>query len=178
MDYLIVSDAHGDIGILRELFTYYRSKVSAIFYAGDSELMANDPVFAGINTVRGNMDFDPAFKNEVVYHDEMTTIFMAHGHLFDTNYTLTNLLRAGRANHADVIVTGHTHQLGVEWFDNTLILNPGSISSPRGTYRDIGGTYAILSVTDTETKVVFYNRQRHAIPNLTFTWKNRENNAK
>lgn len=171
MDYLIVSDAHGDIAILRELFTHYRSKMSAMFYAGDSELMANDPVFAGVKTVRGNMDFDSTFKNEVVYNDELTTIFMAHGHLFDTNYTLTNLLRAGQANHADVIVTGHTHQLGVEWFDNTLILNPGSISAPRGQYRDIGGTYAILSVTENDIKVTFYNRQMQAVPNLSFTWK-------
>lgn len=171
MDYLVVSDAHGDMAILRELFTHYRSKMSAMFYVGDSELMANDIVFSGVKTVRGNMDFDATFKNEVVYNDDLTTIFMAHGHLFDTNYTLTNLLRAGQANHADVILTGHTHQLGVEWYDNTLILNPGSISAPRGQYRDIGGTYAILSVTETEIKVTFYNRHMQPVPNLSFNWK-------
>jgi len=172
MKYLLVSDAHGDVAILRALFNHYRHDVDGMFYAGDSELMANDPVFEGVKTVRGNMDFDPAFKNEVIERGDLATIFMAHGHLFDTNFTLSNLLAEGKRQNANIIVTGHTHQLGVEWFGDTLIINPGSISAPRGKYRDIGGTYAILTITDEEIGVTFYNRQMQAVPNLSFTWKN------
>lgn len=171
MDYLLVSDAHGDIGILRQLFSTYRGKVTAMFYAGDSELLARDSVFNDVQTVGGNMDYDPAFSEDVLYVDDLSRIFMAHGHLYDTNYTLDALLAAGQKRDADFIVTGHTHQLGVEWFGNTLVINPGSISAPRGQYRDIGGTYAILSVTEKDIKVTFFDRQMNPVPNLSFVWQ-------
>ena len=37
-----------------------------------------------------------------------------------------------------------THQLGVEVINGKLLLNPGSISYPRGKYTAIGGTFAIV----------------------------------
>lgn len=172
MNYLLVSDAHGDATVLQTLFNHYRDKTDAMFYAGDSELLANDAVFSGVQTVRGNMDFDPNFQEEIVYQDALTTIFMAHGHLYDTNYTLDYLLAAGEKQHANVIVTGHTHQLGVEWYGPTLVINPGSISAPRGEFRALGGTYAVLTVTESNIEVTFYNREMHAIPALSFKWQN------
>lgn len=45
MQYLFVSDAHGDRDILVTLFTKYRGVVTQIFYNGDSELPASDNVF-------------------------------------------------------------------------------------------------------------------------------------
>ena len=38
MDYLIVSDTHGDRQILADIIAHYKGHVRAMFYNGDSEL--------------------------------------------------------------------------------------------------------------------------------------------
>ena len=45
MDYLIISDAHGDRQILEDVVNHYRGKVKAMFYNGDSELSRSDELF-------------------------------------------------------------------------------------------------------------------------------------
>ena len=52
-------------------------------------------------------------------------------------------------------------------FDDKLFINPGSISLPKGPHMAIGGTYAVLTVSDTAYSVAFYNRQHEEIPALT-----------
>lgn len=166
--YLFISDAHGDRDILTQIFTANKDQVTQIFYNGDSELPANDEVFDDVITVAGNMDFDRKYELTNHYQTKEQSIFQTHGHLLGVNYSLTKLILAAKAVNAQIVTFGHTHQLGVEVADNMLIINPGSISQPRGKYAHLGGTYAIVTVDASTYDVQYYNRAMVAIPDLHF----------
>lgn len=56
------------------------------------------------------------------------------------------------------MIFGHTHQLGVEEHAGMIVLNPGSISQPRGQFANLGGTYAIVTFTSDQIHVDFLKR--------------------
>lgn len=167
MKYLFVSDAHGDIEILKKIFSVYNKQVNKIFYNGDSELLASDALFTNVLAVQGNMDFDQAFPIENVYQGTDITIFQTHGHLLSVNFTLNELINVGQKNNASVITFGHTHRLGVEKIGDIVLLNPGSISQPRGVYAKYGGTFAVLTVEDKNYKIEYFDRNLTLLNELT-----------
>ncbi len=164
--YLVaVSDTHGDADILKQIAARHRD-AAAFFYAGDSELAASDPLFQTYTAVMGNMDFDRDFPLTVTEQLPGLKVFMTHGHRYGVNFTLDELLAAGRAEDADLILFGHTHQLGVEKHGNTVVLNPGSISQPRGEFASLGGTYATVAWTATSLAVTYRTRDGQAVSKL------------
>ena len=64
----------------------------------------------------------------------------------------------GAAAGADVVCFGHTHQLFAGVDRGILLVNPGSISLPRGQFATIGGTFAVVQVTPKQFTVDFYDR--------------------
>ncbi|MDE3281818.1 metallophosphoesterase [Lacticaseibacillus parahuelsenbergensis] len=157
MKILAVSDTHGDREILATILKQ-QPDLDGYFYAGDSELPADDSLFQTYHAVEGNMDFDPNFPMSVTTTIKGITIFMTHGHRFGVNFGLDKLMAAGEAAHAQLVIFGHTHQLGVEERAGMVILNPGSISQPRGQFANLGGTYATVSWTDDKVHVDFLKR--------------------
>jgi len=157
MQILAVSDTHGDAAILQRLLDRHPN-LDGYFYAGDSELAANNPLFATYHAVAGNMDFDPDFPLTVTETIDGVTVFMTHGHRYGVNFGLGDLVAAGQDAHANIILFGHTHQLGVEMHDGMLVLNPGSISQPRGAFAHLGGTYALITATPTAFDVSYRTR--------------------
>ncbi|MCT4396231.1 metallophosphoesterase [Periweissella beninensis] len=167
MQYLFISDAHGDIKILEKIFKAFNVRSTQIFYNGDSELAANDPVFLNVLTVKGNMDFDSQYAKKNIYVGTEVTIFQTHGHLYDVNWTLAELIKTAKKNNAQIVTFGHTHQLGVEKIEDLLVINPGSISQPRGTYAKYGGTFALLTVTPESYIVEYFDRDLTLLNELT-----------
>lgn len=165
MKVLVVSDSHGDREILVELIERYKDKVDQLFHCGDSELEATDSVWDSMLTVRGNMDFDDDFAMTQTIEVQNQRIFMAHGHRLDVNYTMQELVFAAKEEHANYAFFGHTHQAGVEQINNVVVLNPGSISEPRGSYPF--PTYAIIENDDSQVTVTYYNRTHEAIEQLS-----------
>ncbi len=170
MKCLVVSDSHGDRDILVQLLAAYRGKVDAFFHCGDSELAADDAVFDEMAVVRGNMDFDDQFPAVVTQTVAGVPVYMTHGHLVGVNMGLSYLLADAKAANAQLVFFGHTHQLGVERHDGMLVLNPGSISLPRGEFTRLGGTYAIVTTDSKGVSVQYYDRQRRAVPELAFNF--------
>lgn len=168
MELVIVSDTHGDRAIL-ESIQQQHPHADAYLYAGDSELAASDSIFETYQAVQGNMDFD-AFPMTRTIEVAGITVFMTHGHRFGVNFDLTQLIAAGQEVGAQLIVFGHTHQLGVERHDNMVVLNPGSISQPRGQFADIGGTYAVVTGDRHALNVQYLNRQSQVQPGLSRTF--------
>lgn len=166
MKILAISDNHGDRQILQTVFEAYRSQVDAIFHCGDSEMTKDDPLFKGVNVVKGNNDFGPDFPNELQLKVADTKIFMTHGHLYDVSMSLTRLDLKAREIGASVVLFGHTHQLAAEMSQGRLYVNPGSISLPRGEYASIGGTFAIIEVQPAQMTVDFYDRKLDQIDQL------------
>ncbi|MDF7626993.1 YfcE family phosphodiesterase [Lactobacillaceae bacterium L1_55_11] len=170
--FLIVSDIHGDRKILEQIIQKWSGQVDGIFYNGDSELAANDPVFDGVSTVIGNMDDDPDFVDARATTIDGITFFQTHGHLYDATVpgqwaNLSEMDEAANEAGAEVVLFGHTHLEGAEVYDHKLFINPGSIRLPKGPHADLGGTYAVLTADDQHFVVTFYNRQQEPVPSLT-----------
>lgn len=168
MKILVVSDSHGDRDILVQLLNAYQGQVDGFFHCGDSELRRDDTVFAKMNVVQGNMDFDNQLADEISTTVAGVPVYMTHGHLVEVNLGLSHLLANAQAQHAQLALFGHTHQLGVERHGGVLMVNPGSISYPRGEFTRLGGTYALIEVTATAMDVHYYTREMQAVPELKF----------
>lgn len=165
MKVLVVSDSHGDREILVELIERYKDKVDQIFHCGDSELEATDSVWDSMMTVRGNMDFTDEYKLTQIADVKNERIFMAHGHRFNVNYSMQALVYAAEAENADYAFFGHTHQAKSEKINNMIVLNPGSISEPRGHYQV--PTYAIVKSDKFQIVVTYYDRAHKTIQDLS-----------
>ncbi len=165
MKLLVVSDSHHEQDCLLRLKEKYENKVDAMIHCGDSELEKDDPAIQGFQTVRGNCDFGADFPNDLVTQVGDYRIFVTHGHLYNIKMTLMNLRYRARELDADFVFFGHSHELGAELIDQTLILNPGSISLPRGQIRV--KTYALIESVPEGVCVKFMDEDDQELTELT-----------
>ena len=71
--------------------------------------------------------------------------FVTHGDMYSVNWGIDRLCYRGAEVLADVCVYGHTHIPLIDNYNGMIIMNPGSLSSPRGgsTY-----SYGIVKIED------------------------------
>lgn len=166
MKYLVVSDNHGDREILVDIVKQRAGEMDVLFHCGDSELEADDQLWETFDVVKGNCDFVRGYERVKVIDTGCDRVFLTHGHLYDVNMGLERLAYATQEAEATIVLFGHTHCLGAEYVSHQLFLNPGSISQPRGKYRDLP-TYAIINSDDTRYEVTYYNRSHDKQDDLT-----------
>ena len=171
MRFVVVSDSHGDRDILVQLVAQYQDQPVTMLHCGDSELTTDDPLFNQMTVVQGNMDFNGQFPAQVVVPVANERIFLTHGHLYGVNGDLMRLLLAAQESQANLAFYGHTHQLACEMHEGVLLLNPGSIAQPRGQFRDLKGTYAVVDVTPDQYQIQYYNRRFEPVSQFHFTFK-------
>lgn len=155
--WLVISDSHRNRDAIEE--SYHRAgDVSAVLHAGDEtsdaewfSSMTQVPVYS----VAGNWDKvngrHPMSRLIPVFG---THAYLTHGHQFGVKDGTANLLKSAIASAASVAVYGHTHIASVSVERQVLVINPGSLSTPRGrTIR----TYAIVTSTHqpNPSRVVF-----------------------
>ncbi|NLK45252.1 MAG: metallophosphoesterase [Treponema sp.] len=160
---LAVSDTHGAVKELEAILRAFCADCDAFVFMGDGvsdvlaclERAAQDeelleilpPVVA---FVRGNGDADSYFVNRIE-NDNIVQIAMqvpdrqmlkiagrnlliVHGHRHGVDLGTETLTAAVEAMDADIVFFGHTHRPFFEEINASLILNPGSISRPRGGF--------------------------------------------
>lgn len=169
--FLVVSDNHTDRDILTKIAEVYQNRVDLMIHCGDSLLEKTDPLCERYQVVEGNCDFPGNFVNEQLLITSVGQVFFSHGQHYYVNFGMSDLMAVAQKNQADFCFFGHTHQLKVEYQEGCLFLNPGSISFPRGKYRQIGGTFAIVTVTVDRIVVNFYDRRFSIINELTHEFK-------
>ncbi|WDF83403.1 metallophosphoesterase [Lacticaseibacillus pabuli] len=169
MKILAVSDTHGDAQILKELLIQYPD-FDGYFYAGDSELQSSDDLFKTYQAVEGNMDWDTGFPMTIDVTVKGVNVFMTHGHKYGVGIGLDRLVAAGREQGAQLIIYGHTHVALAEQHEGIVVVNPGSISQPRGELANLGGTYALIEFKD-GTATVEYGGRKGMLPQLNRTFK-------
>lgn len=151
MKLVFISDIHGSITYAeraKEIFNRelgdYLIILGDILYHGPRnplpEGYAPKDVVEVLNTladkivaVRGNCDADvdqmllsfPMMSDYSIILHEGKRIFITHGHIYNED-NLPNL------QEGDVIIHGHTHLLGEKLVDGIIIINPGSITLPKG----------------------------------------------
>ncbi|MFT8325376.1 YfcE family phosphodiesterase [Oenococcus sicerae] len=175
MNYLIFSDTHGDRQEFEAILHRYQHdpEIAAIFYNGDSEFDDSDPIWQGIHTVLGNMDFYDGYPIENVYKNQKDDIiiYQTHGHLARVADGLQMLDELAEKQQANIVLFGHTHVVFTGEYDHKLFINPGSTTYPRGPRREIGGTYVILTVSAKKFVVRYFARDFQEIASLQQTFK-------
>lgn len=160
MTYMFASDIHGSAWCCRRLLEEYRrSGADRLILLGD--LLYHGPrndlpkeyapkeVIAMLNeikdeiyAVRGNCEAEvdqmvlefPVMADYAVMVLNGLTFYATHGHVYNQEHLPP--MKAG-----DILIHGHTHLLKAESFGTGYILNPGSVSIPKGGNP---ATYAIL----------------------------------
>ena len=131
MQLLIMSDTHGDKSIISKVKAYYPN-ADVYIHCGDSELEYGDEALTDFYYVRGNCDRYTQFAEEQIVTAEDRIIYVTHGHLYNVKSTLMPLSYRAQEVNASIVCFGHSHLLGAEKIGDTLFLNPGSLTAPRG----------------------------------------------
>ena len=164
MKMLFASDIHGSAFFCRQLLDIYRKSGAArlvllgdILYHGPRNDLPREyaprevismlnPLKDQIYAVRGNCDTEvdqmvlqfPILADYALLSTEGKTLYATHGHVFNQD-SLPPM------QDGDILIHGHTHLLKAEKmetdFGTVAILNPGSVSIPKGGNPN---TYAIL----------------------------------
>ncbi len=142
---LIMSDTHGDKRLYKKILDKENPDIS--IHAGDFCCDFDDIKKYFDYIVLGNNDFDgPEILD---FKIEGLSIRLMHGHQFPNflgNQLKRNeyLLNYAKDSKLDILITGHTHIEYLNFEDNILVLNPGSLIMPRNTF--LKPSYAIINI--------------------------------
>lgn len=146
--FLIISDSHGDTSVIRSILKKHDS-VNHIIHLGDFyrdawELQSSFPE-KQFFFVTGNCDFfDGQCQNEQILEEEGMKLYLTHGHRYHVKNTLQTLKDKASNERYNVVMFGHTHLPLIERLqDDCLLINPGSVSLPKGMNPC---TYALLEI--------------------------------
>ena len=143
MKVVVISDAHGDLDLIRRV-ARIEEKADAFIDAGDSCLDANE--IRPFVSVKGNCDFCFYPLSRILYF-ESWRVFLTHG----ASMSLDSMIRLAKSHGCSVLISGHTHQYQNIIKDSIYCLNPGSLSRPRDGYC---GSYMVVEFSDTDIKVI------------------------
>ncbi|KGR72393.1 metallophosphoesterase [Streptococcus phocae subsp. salmonis] len=166
---IVMSDSHGDREIVPAIKDRYLGKVDAIFHNGDSELSSDDPVWQDIYVVGGNCDSDSAYHASLVTKLGDITIAQTHGHLQQINFTWDRLDYFAQEAEATLCLYGHLHRPAAWQLGETIFLNPGSVTQPRGEVNE--KLYARVQLTDELITIDYLTRQHELYPSLSKEFK-------
>lgn len=166
---VVMSDSHGDRGVVEAIKSHYQGQVDAIFHNGDSELDSSDPIWQGISVVAGNCDYDSGYPDRLITDLSQLRIAQTHGHLYAINFMWDRLVYFAQEEGADICLYGHLHRADAWQEDKVVFVNPGSVLQPRGPVQE--KLYALIEVDETTIKVNFYdlNHQLYSELSKEFT---------
>lgn len=149
----VFSDSHGDISAAKRFFDSL-APLDCLFhlgdYAADGEKLAklfSCPAYA----VRGNCDYRSDKPLEQIVDLGGKRFLLLHGHQY---YYMDALFYRGEEVHADMVLYGHTHVPDLSADGVRLLLNPGSLSRPRGGSLE---SCALILIDGGEMTVRFVN---------------------
>ena len=151
MRLLVVSDTHGDSTNLIAVLRIIGSSVDGLIHLGDGSGDIEAAARYGSPLppawgVRGNVDSDWSVPSIRRIQAGCQSILAAHGqlHLGDSWQPFVS---AAKKQGAQAFFFGHTHIPFLERINGVLLLNPGSLSRPRGIW---GPSFAIVEAPAAE----------------------------
>lgn len=134
MKAIVFSDSHDRVSLMEDLAKKYLSRIDCIIHLGDctEDTAALRELGKPLFQVRGNNDYDSLFPLERTVSLVGKRIYMTHGHRQKVYWNTDVLYYTAAQEQADVALFGHTHVPYLENEGGIIIMNPGSISLPRG----------------------------------------------
>lgn len=144
MRILAVSDSHGYDYLLRDIFKRENAAADVIAHCGDgapSMLNMGEYTFGKpVYTCRGNCDSSAyGLENVTLFEVGGKRVLLTHGHLYQAKLTLENLTYAALEKEAQIVLFGHTHEAGYEYYKNVWLINPGCAAEREYAVIDING---------------------------------------
>lgn len=162
LEIIIVSDNHLEKSRLEEVLKRHPD-ADHFLHCGDSNLAPDLSVMQPFVTVKGNTDFLLNYNDhEWVKLVTGETIWLTHGHRFSVTFNTDELIENAQimAPIPEIVLYGHTHKVDVKMQKGILVINPGSITSPRdGIHR----TYARLQVTPELYDIQIFDVKDHQV---------------
>ncbi len=151
---LVISDTHGDT-TLAEKVIKKNQDVDIVIHLGDyfRDAYILNELYPGIRFeyVYGNSDFMiGSVPMEKVLEVEGQRILLTHGHRYSVKWGLEKLKDKAYNDNIQLLLFGHTHVSQVTHGAGFIILNPGSISDPRGGDEE---SYAIVIIDNKKIDV-------------------------
>ena len=159
MKLLVISDSHGDSGVVRMLLERYKHIVQTVIHLGDNakDLMQFDTAYPALTfaAVAGNCDFYGGLPTERVLTIGKNRVLLLHGHKLNVKSNYDRLMYYAQEKEVDACLFGHSHMPFVHVHESVFLLdgeekrrriyfmNPGSVSEPRGGSK---AGYGILSI--------------------------------
>ena len=135
MKILICSDTHRYDKNLHAVIEEHLP-LDMLIHLGDAE--GSDPMIASwlnegceLVMVKGNNDFFSQLEPEVELELGPHRALLTHGHYYNVSLGVDYLREEAVDRGCDMAMYGHTHRPFLEYGDEVLILNPGSLSYPR-----------------------------------------------
>ena len=145
---LVVSDSHGYTEYLKDVIE--KVEPDMLIHCGDTEGQDDyiSSLFWGPSYfVRGNCDRLSQKDLKMCLTVGNHKVMITHGHLYGVGFDLQQLEYAAEEMGADVVLFGHTHvPLLIKESDGMVVMNPGSISKPRGQRME--PSYGIIMVDE------------------------------
>ena len=146
MKILVVSDTHGHTKNLERVLEKV-GDIDLFIHCGDLEggedyirALAEVPCYM----VAGNNDWFSDLQREMEISVDDYRIWITHGNNYGASMGPERLLEEAAARNVDVVMYGHTHRPLIEYQDNIVIANPGSLSYPRQNGRK--PSYLIMEI--------------------------------
>lgn len=120
-------------------------------YAADGNLL-NNMSGVPVISVRGNCDLlDSDVKPDELLELEGFKVWLTHGHKYIERNVQADLGYWAHQLGQELVVFGHTHVPMCEHYTDTLLINPGSPSRPRGGSE---ASFAVLTLDKGKTPQV------------------------
>lgn len=142
MKILLISDTHGDISRVMMILDRIRD-IDCIVHCGDHQSDAwtlEDCTGIPVTCVAGNCD-GGGLSDRKVLETPAGRLLITHGHMEGAGFTYNNLIYAAEEQDCVAVCFGHTHVPVCEDCGGIWLVNPGSLTHPRG---GSAPSYAVL----------------------------------
>lgn len=133
MKILIVSDTHRKHENLKVVLERVQP-IDLLIHLGDAEgeedyirELAGCPM----EIVAGNNDFFSSLPREKELEIGKYHVLITHGHYYYVNAGIADIEKEASARRYDIVMFGHTHRPVIDYANDIVALNPGSLSYPR-----------------------------------------------
>ncbi|MCL2019278.1 MAG: YfcE family phosphodiesterase [Oscillospiraceae bacterium] len=148
MKITVVADSHKEFHKLKKVADV-NTDADLFVHLGDGQYELID--IANLYTsmkfvfVKGNTDHGGMKEERVLSMENGLRIYCAHGHTLDVHNGTEKLLDNAIYHECKIALYGHTHLYKTELINGVYVMNPGSISEPRGKNPP---TYGIIEIDE------------------------------
>ena len=151
MKILVFSDSHGKNALMNDVIKKLNDEVELVLFLGDCIEDFEDLCYIYPDkqfiSVLGNCDFNDRAPIERIVEIGGIKIFMSHGHRYRVKSGHDRVIYEAEKHNANICLYGHSHTPNNVLINGIHLMNPGSISEPRGVDYPSYGVIEIIDET-------------------------------